>query len=145
MLEDEEFLEFVRISQLFHKNVLGQLNRALTMIFKAKNLVAHELNYAKYGTPKRKEVSVVLEGFQNADDVLVSGEFNNWRPDGAMIRTPEGWERRFDLFPGSYEYKFIIVHKDSVEEEIWMMDPANPDSAFVPDVGVYNSVLTVSE
>lgn len=31
-----------------------------------------------------------LEGFQNVEEVFVSGEFNNWRPDGSMLRIPTG-------------------------------------------------------
>ena len=66
-------------------------------------------------------------------------EFNNWRPDGTMLRTPTGWERSFTLFPGNYEYKFII------DRERWILDPLNPDSTYVPEVDSYNSVLRISE
>jgi len=38
----------------------------------------------------------------------------------------------------SYEYKFIIG-------EEWILDPANPNTAFVPEVHSENSVLTVAE
>lgn len=146
MMGDKEFLDFIRISKLFHQNVLSQLERTTVDLQKAKNLVSHEYNYARFGTPKRKTVTISLEGYQDVEEVFVSGEFNNWRPDGTMLRTPTGWERSYDLFPGSYEYKFIIFRNDQIQDPgNWMMDPANPDSTYVPSVGAWNSVLTIGE
>lgn len=146
MRTDPAFLEFIKMSKMLHQNVLSQLERTTIDLQKAQNLVSHEYNYARFGTPKRKTVTISLEGYQDVEEVFVSGEFNNWRPDGTMIRTPSGWERNYDLFPGSYEYKFIIFRSDQIRDPgNWMMDPANPDSTFVPSVGVWNSVLTVRE
>lgn len=59
--------------------------------------------------------------------------------ENAELRTPTGWKRSFDLFPGDYEYKFIINGTD------WIIDPSNPDTIYVPEVGSINSVLTISE
>ena len=59
--------------------------------------------------------------------------------ENAELRTPTGWKRSFDLFPGDYEYKFIIKGTD------WIIDPSNPDTIYVPEVGSINSVLTISE
>lgn len=146
ILEDQEFLEFVRISRVFHQNLLGQLERTDLNIEKAQNLIRHELSYAKYGSPKRQEVRLFLDGFQDAHEVYVAGEFNNWRPDDGMIRTSEGWERSYDFFPGDYEYKYILLFNEGSEPVYhWIMDPANPDSIYVPEVGSYNSVLTVPD
>lgn len=146
MEADREFLDFVKMSNVFHKNVLGQLERALNNVDKAKSLVSNEMTFARYGSPRRQEVTLLLENYQNVDEVFVSGEFNNWRPDGTMIRTPKGWETSFDLFPGSYEYKFIIMRNDDPHDPVnWIMDPANPDSVYVPEIGTYNSLLIVSE
>jgi len=145
MKSDQDFLDFVRISLLFHQNLLGQLNRALLEIEKAKNLVSYELNYARYGTPKRQEITISLEGYLDMEEVYILGEFNNWRPDRVMMRTARGWERSFDLFPGSYEYKFYGISNNPIpNQRTWFMDPANPDSAYVPDVGSWNSVINVS-
>lgn len=105
---DEDFLEFVQISLLFHQNLLGQLERSLLEIEKAKNLVSHELNYARYGTPKRQEVSISVEGYLDMEAMHVLGEFNNWRPDGIMLRTATGWERRFDLFREAMNTNFLV-------------------------------------
>lgn len=146
MKTDQEFLDYLRISKMFHQNMLSLLNRTDIDLEKAQNLIYHEYNYARFGTPKRQSVTISLEGYHSAETVLVSGEFNNWRPDGNMIRTPDGWERSYDLFPGSYEYKFIVADTFNNEYRMeWIIDPANPDSSFVPSVGVWNSVLIVRE
>lgn len=146
MLNDLEFLEFIRTSRIFHEILHEQLVRTQTDILKAKTLISHELNFARYGSPKRQEVRMFLEGFQDVSEVFITGEFNNWRPDGSMIRTHSGWERSFDLFPGTYEYKFFIRQNDDTHDPVnWIVDPANPDSIYVPEVGSYNSVLTVPE
>ena len=146
MMSDPEFLEFVKVSMLFHQNLAYHLNRTMTKLSKVIDLINNELNFARYGTPKKEEVSLNLVGYRDAEQVFVSGEFNNWRPDGAMLQTPTGWERSYTLFPGAYEYKFIVVQvSQGPDEALWILDPANPDSIFVPEVGSYNSVLTISE
>lgn len=146
MLKDRGFLDFVRISLVFHQNLLGQLERTNLNIEKVQNLLTHELSYAKYGAPKRQRVQLSLDGYKDVHEVFVAGEFNNWRPDEGMMRTSGGWERSYDLFPGDYEYKFILMLRDgSGPAYHWILDPSNPDSIWVPEVGAYNSVLTVKE
>lgn len=139
MKQDREFEEFVRFSYLFHQNLLGILNRELSNVQDIQSRISYELNYLKYGKPKRKKVTFELKGYRKAANVVVSGEFNNWVTNESMLQTPKGWERSYELFPGSYEYKFVI------EGETWILDPANPDSVFVPERNLYNSLLTVSE
>ena len=146
MMSDAEFLEFVKISILFHQNLKNHLNRTMIKLSKAFDLINNELNYARYGSPKKEDITLSLEGYENAEEVRVTGEFNNWRPDGAMRKTPKGWERSFTLFPGVYEYKFIVVQQGQAPENLtWIVDPGNRDSVYVPEVGSYNSVLTISE
>lgn len=60
-----------------------------------------------------------LEGHQNAQEVLLSGSFNNWSTSGmAMQKSNNGWEVKLKLVPGRYEYKFIV-------DGTWMRDPEN--------------------
>ncbi|MBL0316973.1 MAG: glycogen-binding domain-containing protein [Flavobacteriales bacterium] len=60
-----------------------------------------------------------LEGHQNAQEVLLSGSFNNWRTSGmAMQKSKNGWEVKLKLVPGRYEYKFIV-------DGTWMRDLEN--------------------
>lgn len=136
---DSDFKDFLLASRLFHEGSLIHLERTLNHIEDTQTRIFYELNFLKYGTPKRSRITLFLDGYTDAEQVLVSGEFNNWRPDGSMLRTPTGWERSFDLFPGDYEYKFIINGTD------WILDPTNPDTIWVPEVGSVNSVLTIDE
>jgi len=136
---DSDFLEFVIASKLFHKIALVHLQRFSDNIDRLGTRISYELNFLKYGEPKKTSVTLTLKGYRDAEEVFVSGDFNNWRPDGSMIPTPTGWERSFYLFPGIYEYKFVINGRD------WILDPANPDTVFVPEVNSVNSVLTISE
>jgi len=136
---DSDFLQFVIASKLFHKNTLTQLRRISDVVDILRTRIYYELNYLKYGEPNKTRVTLTLNGYQDAKEVFVSGDFNNWRPDGSMINTPGGWERSFYLFPGTYEYKFIVDGRD------WILDPANPDTVYVPEVNSVNSVLRVSE
>ncbi len=138
MMADMEFLEFVRISYLFHEGGLYRMERILDHFRETQARIFYELNFLKYGSPARKEIKLQLSGYEDAETVYASGDFNNWRPDAPMLRTPKGWERSFQLFPGTYEYKFIV-------NGIWIVDPANPDSVFVPEVNSYNSLLKIEE
>ncbi len=61
-----------------------------------------------------------LDGFTNAQKVVLSGSFNNWnRTELVMNKTATGWQLPYVIAPGNYEYKFIADGK-------WMTDPANP-------------------
>ena len=136
---DSDFLEFVIVSKLFHSNSLVRLQRVSESIDKLNTRLYYELNFLKYRTPKKTRITLTLGSYEYADEVFVSGDFNSWRPDGSMILTPSGWERSFYLFPGSYEYKFVI------NWEQWILDPTNPDTVYVPEVNSVNSVLVISE
>ncbi len=61
-----------------------------------------------------------LSGFENANKVVLSGNFNNWSPtELVMSKKTDGWELPYVMGSGNYEYKFIVDGK-------WMPDPANP-------------------
>jgi hypothetical protein len=137
--EDTEFQEFVLISYLFHQRILQHLKRYLFVIEKAQNAIYHELNYLKHGKGKKQKVTLRVNGFLNAKEVNLSGDFNNWQLGTSMKRNISGWEQKIEVFPGLYEYRFVI------DRSSWILDPANPDSTFVPEMELYNSVLIVSE
>lgn len=60
-----------------------------------------------------------LEGYENAEKVVIAGSFNRWNPDlYAMEKTDKGWAIRLKLSPGTYEYKFVVDGE-------WIQDPAN--------------------
>ncbi len=61
-----------------------------------------------------------LNGFTNANQVVLTGSFNNWnRTELVMAKTTSGWQLQYVVAPGNYEYKFIVDGQ-------WMPDPANP-------------------
>lgn len=61
-----------------------------------------------------------LQGFTDAKEVILSGNFNAWKDDElSMQKTATGWELTYAIAPGNYEYKFIVDKK-------WIADPSNP-------------------
>ncbi len=70
--------------------------------------------------------------------VAVSGDFNNWSPEGRKMsdKTGDGlFKATLSLAPGTYEYKFII-------NGAWQIDRENKD--WVQNaLGTLNSVLRV--
>ena len=77
-----------------------------------------------------------LAGYNNAQYVVLSGNFNDWRTDELfMNKTNEGWELPYVIGPGNYEYKFIV-------DGNWITDPANPLKVD-NEVGTKNSYLII--
>ncbi len=61
-----------------------------------------------------------LNGYTNAKQVVLSGNFNSWKSDELyMTKTSAGWELPYSIGAGNYEYRFIVDGK-------WISDPANP-------------------
>ncbi len=61
-----------------------------------------------------------LKGYQSAQKVVLSGNFNSWREDELqMKKSDKGWEFPYVLSPGNYEYRFIV-------DGTWVSDPSNP-------------------
>ena len=75
-----------------------------------------------------------LDGFKKANQVFLSGSFNNWSTQGyAMKRDDNGWVLAIPLAAGRHEYKFIVDGR-------WMRDPFNNQK--IPDnAGDFNSVF----
>ena len=82
------------------------------------------------------QVQFFLRGHPDAQQVILSGNFNGWNEhDLQMRKVDDGWLLRADLPPGRYEYKFIV-------NQAWRMDPENPHCA-ANGLGGLNSVLDV--
>lgn len=75
-----------------------------------------------------------LNGFQDADQVVVAGSFNNWKENELFMKKAASgeWQLPYVIGPGIYEYKFIVDKK-------WYPDPSNPLT--VGDMG--NSFLII--
>lgn len=62
----------------------------------------------------------ILQGFQNAKNVMLVGDFNAWNANAAnMTKTDTGWTYDIVLAPGNYAYKYIV-------DGHYMLDPNNP-------------------
>lgn len=83
-----------------------------------------------------KKVTFLVEDFNNAEKVILSGSFNNWAEDKyEMIKTKDGWRFTTELVGGKYHYKFIV-------DGVWKVDPNNPIKEYDWD-GNINSVKMV--
>jgi chromosome partitioning protein len=69
--------------------------------------------------------------------VRLAGDFNHWEPDRnvRLLQFVDGWEKRLEVPPGRYEYKFLL-------EGVWTPDPWNPRHVYNPH-GTENSVIEV--
>lgn len=84
-----------------------------------------------------KTITFNLPGYLEAEQVILSGSFNNWNEDALLMKATErGWIIELPLPPGKHYYKFVIDDK-------WIIDPDNelqePDS-----MGHWNSVKVVN-
>jgi hypothetical protein len=77
-----------------------------------------------------------LVGYETANNVSVTGLFNDWNPIGYPMQKEDGkWTFPAYLEKGKQLYKFIVDGE-------WILDPANPlyeDNQY----GTYNSVLWI--
>lgn len=86
----------------------------------------------------RPNHTFVLEGFKDADNVIVTGSFNNWsRSDYRMIREGDTWKFPIHLEQGKCLYKFIVDGK-------WLTDPGN-ETWEDNEYGTGNSVLWIGK
>jgi 1,4-alpha-glucan branching enzyme len=73
-----------------------------------------------YGVKQLGDEVVFAAKFENAGEVLVAGDFNNWNPVSPMKANarPGLWTMKLPLRPGRYRYRFVVDGK-------WMTDPHN--------------------
>lgn len=77
-------------------------------------------------------------GENQYQDVRLKGEMNNWNPQAGRFEFTDGkWVTGFELYPGKYQYLFVVDGKE-------IRDPNNPDS-IDNNIGGYNSLLTIGE
>jgi hypothetical protein len=77
-----------------------------------------------------------LKGFDDAKQVMLAGNFNDWDPRGLIMKkTDEAWVYSYVLGPGNYQYKFVVDGK-------WMTDPENPNFVIGPK-GNKNSFMVI--
>jgi 1,4-alpha-glucan branching enzyme len=86
----------------------------------------------------KSEVMFVLRVPQPVKNVRVVGSFNKWDMEqGRMQKAKNGeWQKRVNLQPGRYEYKFIVDGE-------WQVDP-DAGECVQNSFGSENSVLQLA-
>ena len=85
---------------------------------------------------KEGNITFYLNGFKDAKEVSVVGNFNNWDMFNLpMYKTENGWEMKLNLPKGKYFYKFIV-------DGYWTSNPKTPESELTKD-GKGHGGLTV--
>jgi len=76
-------------------------------------------NFTNSFRPVKPNHLFVLEGYQDAKSVIVTGSFNGWsNTEYRMVNRSGKWTFPIWLKPGKTSYKFIVDGK-------WILDPAN--------------------
>lgn len=85
----------------------------------------------------QKRVSFQLHGFEHANKVILTGDFNDWNEHNfEMTKSSDGtWHRSLPLSGGKYHYKFIVDGE-------WVLDPDNTVKEYDGN-GHINSVCIV--
>lgn len=63
----------------------------------------------------KKEV-FYLDGYSEANQVYLAGDFNNWRANIPLKKAGKGWAINYALKPGNYLYRFVV-------DGDWVIDP----------------------
>jgi len=84
----------------------------------------------------QKQVTFSLNGYQTAQEVILTGSFDNWDEHKIKMNKKDGaWVRRLKLSAGKYHYKFIVDGE-------WLVDPVNSVMEY-DENGNINSVYIV--
>ncbi len=68
-----------------------------------------------------------LKGFQDAQTVILCGDFNAWNEqEQPMDRTVDGWRLEYVLAAGNYQYKFLVDGKWTLDPFNWHRDGMDP-------------------
>jgi 1,4-alpha-glucan branching enzyme len=88
---------------------------------------------------KSGEVVFIFNGYPDAKQVHLAGDFNQWSPaKKRMSKYRDGsFRARMALKPGQYQYKFVA-------DGVWMCDPEADEQVSDPYGGV-NSMVRVGE
>jgi 1,4-alpha-glucan branching enzyme len=74
--------------------------------------------------PKRRKIKFSLRS-PDAKEVILMGDFNHWNPKKHPMKKNNNdvWEKTTMLFPGRYEYRFLVDNR-------WENDPENKQWCF---------------
>ncbi|NNE77759.1 MAG: hypothetical protein HKN31_11885 [Pricia sp.] len=119
--------------QTAHLLALDTILTATTDV-EQKKMLDNEIQKLKAYRPELRKVQFVLEGFDEAKDVAVSGSFNYWDTDLFMTKKGNKWVVETEFEPGTISYRFIVDGR-------WITDPGNPNNTDASEPP--NSVLVV--
>jgi Glycogen recognition site of AMP-activated protein kinase len=100
---------------------LGPGNYDYTFIIDGKEVAKAETpdKTGKFNFVIEPNYTFHLKGYDNARNVYLAGDFNNWSPDSyAMKKEDNEWILTVHLSPGKHLYKFVVDGK-------WIIDPGN--------------------
>ncbi|HET8737982.1 MAG TPA: S41 family peptidase [Pricia sp.] len=99
-----------------------------------RRILSDQIKKVEAAKPVFRKVKFVLEGFEDASEVIVSGSFNFWGSDVSMAKQGNKWMAEVEVNPGAISYQFIVDGR-------WITDPANPHTT--SENGHTNSLLKV--
>jgi chromosome partitioning protein len=90
-----------------------------------------------YGPQCMEDGTLFIVRADNARNVRLAGDFNNWNPDRTPLRMirKSTYQVQVPLAPGRYQYRYVVDGR-------WITDPANDAKAPNP-FGEMNSVVEV--
>lgn len=81
-----------------------------------KNEFDEDNSFLSFG----KKTTFYLDGYPDAKQVFLAGEFNNWRANVALQRQGKGWAVDYAIKPGNYHFKYVV-------DGNWIFDPLADD------------------
>jgi len=91
-----------------------------------------------YGVSQVSDAVVFVTLYPRAQSVQVAGDFNNWKPEEALMQKVGDsgvWQTQMKLPPGRYRYRLVVDGQ-------WQQDPYNEWTELNP-FGGYNSVVEI--
>ncbi|MEM1001312.1 MAG: glycogen-binding domain-containing protein, partial [Bacteroidota bacterium] len=100
------------------------------------DLVENEYHGSNSVINVTKIVEFKLWGHEDAEEVFLSGDFNDWSPETLQMEKRDGyWLSKVELSGGKHHYKFVVDGE-------WMTDPFNSVAEY-DGRGNINSVCMV--
>ncbi|HEY7117262.1 MAG TPA: AAA family ATPase [Tepidisphaeraceae bacterium] len=98
----------------------GQRERAVTAEPTAGAKTTEQKIEEFYGVKQDGEDVLFSAKFEEAQKVMIAGDFNNWTPISTPMQRTKGgvWQMRLPLPKGRYRYRLIV-------DGLWMTDPNN--------------------
>lgn len=138
---DDDFnweFKFVVNHNLWAEPSENTINSTPSKKWFGQSLNTYNLNVLPVAITEKGNATFFLNGFSNANKVVLSGSFNRWDEHlYRMKKTDNGWKLTLQLSPNKYEYKFII-------DGNWIEDPKN-NNKIKSEFNGYNSIIEIKK